>query len=860
VTPHRTLRHTTAIAVIAIIALLATATQQYAVLGANDAEISEEAMKFRALGDKAFNDGIYKLAAEFYEKYKEEAGDNPDAVLDANRCLVATYVRSGNAKKAKSVLDELASTHSEQIKKNPKLKGELKYWNGCVLMAENKLEPALATFAELLKTLPQDSELYFQTLDAAATVRTLLGKWDEAEKTCALLEFAGRNTPWREKAAIKKIVAVIMMGNHDLAKNLIASLKTTQDATPKILGCLILLREGKTKQALAAYNQIRKSARTGDPLWFTVAYALAEVLQKEERWKEALSIMDDAILFANNENDRQKALVSIINDAISSNNLELALKTSKRFLETYPDSFMSNDIRYRLARLQARKDNPEKAIKALTKIIDDPEADIDIKIKAAKEAGKIYLSLKRFDDARKTFGYIRINAPEAKTRGEGAFSMAETLYIQGEYKKAAKEFALTAKEFKSWREKALFKEIKSFMNMKDNHNALKTAAIFLEKFKKSPLAGDVMFLMALAMKNSGDSAGAEKTFGSFAAKHPNNQYAPRALFEEGLLALNRNAESNATNAFTRLVEKYPDHPLVPNALYRRLHAFFWRNLDSEAIADVHLLAAKYPNSPFATHARFKLADYYLKRGNPKRAMEILRSIADTRAEKDKKQAAMALYKIADILFKNSKSDNALSTLDELSEKYPDSPLTANGTFLRGEIRTANDEYEKAIPFFKKAATERPKSMLETAAWGRAGDCYFALGWKSPDGSNYLEAMKFYNKIIDKKNIPDSYLDQALYKLGRCEELLGDKGKAVLKYRKVIYRYDFNTVIGEITAASSPWFAKSAIAAAKIYLEKNTPEAGEAAISIYNTLIKAKVKPQEDFKRKIKEIQDKFKLK
>ena len=841
-------------------AICAAAFSMPQTIDAEDAKPPDDAMKFRALGDKAFNDGIYKLAAEFYEQYKNEVKNDPEGELDAARRLVATYVRSGNAKKAKDILDSIAEKHAERIQQNPRLAGELDYWSANALMAEKKNAAALEILSKLLKSLPQDSELYFQTLDAAATARARLGKWDEAEKTCALLEFAGRHTKWRRKAALKKIVAVIMMGNHELARSLIASLKKTGDAAPEILGCLILLREGKTKQALDAYKKIRKSARTADPLWFAVAYALAEILAKEEKWEETLSILDDALLFADNEQDRQKSLVSTINAAIASNNVDLAIKTSQRFLKTYPDSFMSNDIRYRLARLQARKDNPEKALKGLTTIVGDKSADIDIKIKAAKEAGKIYVSLKRFEEARKTFAYIRENAPEAKDRGEGAFNMAETLYIQGKYKEAAKEFAETAAEFKDWREKASFKRIKALMNAGDNENAMKTAKSFLRAFTQSPLKGDAMFLLALALKNAGDNENAEKTFAEFAAKYPNNQYAPRALFEEALLALDRNACDDAVKALAELVDRHPDSPLVPNALYRRANAFFWRKLDAEAIADVHLLSAKYPKSKFTTHALFTLADYYLERGDSKRAIEILRSLAKSRADNDKNAAAMALYKIADALFKKSEGAKAREVLDELSEKYPDSPLAADRTFLRGEIMTADDEYEKAIPFFQKAAAERPGSLLETAAWGRAGDCYLALGWKAPDGSNYLEAMKFYGKIIDKKTVPDSYLDQALYKIGRCEELMGDKGKALLKYRKVVYRYDFNSGIGEITAASSPWFAKSAIAAARIYLEKNTPEAGEAAIAIYNTLIKAKVHPGKDFKRKIAEIKNKFKLK
>ncbi len=820
---------------------------------------SKEALKFRALGDKAFKDGIYNLAAEFYERYQKESGNTPSADLDAGKRLVATYVRSGNAKKAKVVLDALFAKHASLISADTKTENELEYWRGCVSMAAGKLKSALATFSKLLKKLPQDSSIYFQTLDAAAAARALLGKWDEAEKTCALLEFAGRNTQWREEAAIRKIIAVIMMGSHQQARQLIAGLKGGGPA-PKLLECLICLREGQYDKALDIYNRTRKDARTADPLWFTIAYSLAEVMDKEGRKKIALSIFDDAVLFADNENDRQRALVSIINTAVASGNTPLAVKTAEKFLKSYPDSFVSNGIRYRLAKLQAKQENPDNALKELQVIISDPTADIEIKIKAAKEAGHILLDLKRFKEASKMFAYMRKNAPDEKTRGEGAFGMATTLYADAKYKEAATMFAKTADEFPSWREMAVFKEMQSLMNAGDYSGALKASTRFLKEFPKSTLAGDVLFFKALAMKNSNNPLGAEKTFAVFADKYPKNKYAARALFEEGGLAMDKGAYDNAIKAFTKLIDRYPDHPLVPNVVYKRLFAFFWKNRDAEAIADIHFLSAKYPNSIYTTHAKFRLAEYYMNHKSPDRAVATLRGIADSRKEKDKVSAALAVYKIADIYFQTSRPEEALKALDELSENFPNSKLVADGTFLRGEIHADQDEYEKAIPFFKKAATERPDSMLETAAWGRVGDCYLALGWKAPDGSNYLEATNFYNKILDKKNVPESYIEQALYKIGRCEELIGDKGKAILKYRSVVYRRDLNNEIGGITATSSPWFAKAAIAAARLYNEKNTPEAGEAAIAIYNTLIKAGVNPADDFKRKIKDIRERFKLK
>ena len=200
------------------------------------------------------------------------------------------------------------------------------------------------------------------------------------------------------------------------------------------------------------------------------------------------------------------------------------------------------------------------------------------------------------------------------------------------------------------------------------------------------------------------------------------------------------------------------------------------------------------------------------------------------------------------------------SLNELSEKYPESDIVNDGLFLRGDIHIKQSEYEKAIPFFKKAAANRPKSLLEIASWGRIGDSYLALGWKTPDGTNYLNATTFYDKILATKNIPAQYRDQAIYKLGRCEELLGDKGKALSKFHEAIYNYELDVEADKLIAKSSKWFTKSTLAAARLYLDKNTPEAADAAVVLYKTLITLGIQPIDDFKKKIIEINNKYKLK
>ena len=151
----------------------------------------------RLLGDQAFKDGVYDLAAKFYEEYKSKSAGDTDAVIDACKCLIAVYVRSGNSRKARDEFNYLTTKFAERIAGRPELRRELAYWDGTILMEAGSPGKAVKVFKNLLKTIPQNeqkSAFYYRTLDALGTAYARSLQWAEAEKTYALLEFAERRT------------------------------------------------------------------------------------------------------------------------------------------------------------------------------------------------------------------------------------------------------------------------------------------------------------------------------------------------------------------------------------------------------------------------------------------------------------------------------------------------------------------------------------------------------------------------------------------------------------------------------------------------------------------------------------------
>lgn len=828
-------------------------------LNNEDTEKPPKVYRTRQLGDKAFNDGLYELAAKFYATYQREAAGDPSAQIDAAECLIAAYIRSGNALSASKVFNKLTSTFAARISKNENLRNRLSYWDGNIQMCGGDLKKAAESFTQLLNTITQNTELYFQTLDALGSAQARSLHWDKAEKTYALLEFAGKNTKWQKIATRKRLLALLMSGNYTRARVVIRSMPDKNSLYVKIIENLILIKELKFKDAEEMYKKIRKSADSPDPLWYMLSSSLAKAYLTQKDYDNALLILNDSVLFAPSEFDRQQALVSIINTAVAAGNIKAAASTAEKFLKSYPESFISNDIRLRLANLYADDSKTEDALQVYETVINDKNANLALKLKSARAAAHIFISQKRYSEAKDKFAYISKTAKDKKTQGEGDFWIAELLYIQSKYKEAAAAFELVAANYKDWQEKAMFKQIQSLMNTNAYSDTTHKIQQFLKAKPNSEYVPDAAFLYALALKNDHKYHDAEMQFSKFAEKYPDNDYAPRALFEEGNLALNHGKESDAITAYTELIKRYPNHSLIPNTLYRRMYVSFLNSANDVAINDAESLFVKFPKSKYTIYSGFRLADYYVEKKDFDKAVNTLNRMLKKYSDDDS-LAPKILYEIANARFIEDKDDDALKVLDELSEKYPNSDIVNDGLFLRGDIMSKKSEYEKAIPFFKKAAANRPGSFLETACWGRIGDSYFALGWKTPDGTNYLKASDFFNKILTKKEISNHYRDQALYKLGRCEEQLGDKGKALSKFHEAIYNYELDLEKDKVTAKSSKWFVKSALAAARIYLNKETPEAAEAAIVLYKTLIKLGVPPVEDYKKKIIEINEKYKLK
>lgn len=810
----------------------------------------------RQIGDKAFNDGYYSLAAKFYNQYKNEALEDPVALKDAYFCLFAAYVRSRDAKSARQDFEEFNAKFANEMATSKDFSQKADYWNANILILEGEPDRAIEAFSQILKNAPDISDIYAESLSGIAAVWVGKLNWDEADKAYVKLETVGKGTKWADYARKQRILVAIYKGDMEKARSML-NVVEPKNATDSLLTVFLLVKDGKISEAEDLYKKTRIQAQGADSLWFITSFAIANAHLERKELKSALVYQKDAEFFAENEADKEKILLQIINSQALSGNYEAALESCQKFMRNFPDSENLSKVRLQMARICFPLKKQQDAVNIYKEMLASPKIDIATKLSAAKEAGQVFISEKLYNEAREKFNYVVDNATDANRKYEARIQLADIMCLEKKFAEAAAEFERISEENPASRETALLRQANAVFSMKDYQRSFVLLGSYMKEFNKGHNYQNAYFLYGMTLEKLRKFEDALEVFADFAKRFPNHEEAPRAFFEMGNIGFDSGNYKAAEENYTKIVETYPKDEMAPNALYKRLYSHFLAGDEASAAKDLEALRKNYSDSLFTVEGMFWQADFLRDGGKFDKAEAVLQEIAAKYASVPS-VAAEAVYECAYISSKAGKNDKAVKYLDELSEKFPNESIVSEGFMLRGDILSDSNEFEKAIPFYTKAIERRPGSNLETACLGRLGDCYFSIAWKTTDNSNTMTASEYFKKILAKNNIPLNFRDQAIFKLAKCDEMIGDKGSALARYREIIYGYQADTDKGEIR--DPVWLVKAAQAAARIYLEKETPEAAEAAVSIYKKLVALNIEPKEDYNKMIREIRGKYKLK
>ena len=819
----------------------------------------------RLLGNEAFDSSLYDVAMNYYKRYlKDSIGDTP-ANRDAYFCLIATCLRAENIKEANNLINELESKYQSTFDKNPEEKRKLDFWQAEILLSEEKFADAEKIFTEILN----DKDFSFDEITSSSYIGLGISQirqkhWTEAKKTFTELNKLAKDDTTREIVNQQLVLINISLGKIDEAKKIIKDNPINKKENKEYLTLLeiyTLIADKKLEEAQKEYNSLRKVVAHPDTLWYIVSLSFAQAYIDNEDYTTALPLLEDACVLAPELFDKQQAMLIQINTQIKAGENKSAAEDAEIFLKNYPNSDEKEDILLTLITLLSKDEKYEKAISIATEYFSEDPIPSTKKLQIATVLGGIYLKTEDYKNAEEAFNYVVKNSLTEQEEGEGKYWLAEAELLQKKYTEAIESFTTLANAYPSWKEESKYKLALIYMQMKDYKKSADSFKSLIEKYPESKLQPSPKFLYANVLQELGENKEAIEHYLSFAKKQPENENAAKAYFESGCLSLKNNDFESAIEYFSIIRERYKDSPQLPDTLYNLSYAYYLNRDTENYIKSTQDLVNEFPETDYSIQSLFFLADFYMNKENDyEKAMQEL-SVLQEKYTDNPLILSKVLYEKAYLANKDGDNKAALNYLEQLTTDYPDSTSLGECFYLKGDILSEEGDYDKAIQYYLDASTSAEKANnfgLKIASWGRLADSYFATLNYTDDQSLALNsAIKYYEKILDEKNISDFIKVQTLYKIGKCYELAKNNEKAINYYHEAVFGSILYAKEGR--NPSIEWFTKAGIALAKILQHENTASGAEKAINVYNILIKYNIQPVEDFKLRINELSKKYNL-
>ncbi len=242
----------------------------------------------------------------------------------------------------------------------------------------------------------------------------------------------------------------------------------------------------------------------------------------------------------------------------------------------------------------------------------------------------------------------------------------------------------------------------------------------------------------------------------------------------------------AISALELFVAERPQDGKAPDALLRLGRSHQASGQFDKAISIFQRNQFRYPQSLAASQSGVPLAQAYIAKGPQSygKAEATLKAVVEDNPliTPDAMEFRQALFELAQLYYRTNRYEEAVSRLEELTQRYPKDDRMGQLVFLMA------DSYRKSAALLTEArlASSNPKDT------GNAADQAEAAAAKN---DRLTKAMKLYDQVIDmyRQSPPTEELDKLYHKLSHfyradCHYDLGDFQEAIKLYDAATLRY------------------------------------------------------------------------
>lgn len=336
---------------------------------------------------------------------------------------------------------------------------------------------------------------------------------------------------------------------------------------------------------------------------------------------------------------------------------------------------------------------------------------------------------------------------------------------------------------------------------------------------------------------------------SIAQRYPSSNLIADANMEIANTYLASENYQAAINPLNTVLKNKDDESLKPQAYLKLGISYYNAHNNDEALNNFRQLISKYPNSQESEDAIDYVRNIFIENQRPADFVTFMRQNGK---EVSYSEEDSLTYVSANLSYTNRSYDNALKSLQEYLNKFPDGRYSIDANYQVGEILNTRKDFTNAITYYQNVAAKAPNKFAEASVLQAARISYFEL-------KNYKQAEQFFDKLKGLATTQENKLEsmrgllRSQYKLNEwteatanAQDLLQQKGIAtddkMMANMVVAKNYQNNNQLTEAADAyknvvglgKSEYAAEARYRIAEILFTQNKlPEAEKAAFDVIN---------------------------
>lgn len=527
----------------------------------------------------------------------------------------------------------------------------------------------------------------------------------------------------------------------------------------------VAAKAGKSEEAVSYYNQLINSQ---SPLAQNAYYQLGNAYLQTNKKQEALSAYKNAAEMKYDAKLQQLALEQYAKLSYDIGNpFETAPKVIQRYIDKYPNSPKSSEMKKLLVKSYLYSGNYQETLNVLKKMDSKTPETNKIEQDVAYLLGTEEFNKGNYDAAEQYFKQslqYNLNKDFAK---KARYWLGQTYYQKSDYRSAIIEYLklenetaenfpereqldydlgyayFKNKNFESAQEH--FKEYLRFprpefkadaeLRLADTYYADNKLNEAIDIYNKAEGAADyVLFQKSMALGFKGDTVAKIAELKKLISSYPNSDYKDDAQYEIGTAYSANDDFANSNSYFDQVIKSSSDKDLVANAQIYRAQNYIEQNQIDKALTELKQLGTQYKNSAYADKIVAASRPAFVKNGDVAGYENFAKSLGVNISSTEKDQLNLTL---AQDSYAKKDFTKAITYYEKYLANDPTGSNFYQAQYELGESYYQTKNLNKALLILQNVADFQNDYQQDSQV--RLAQIYINQG-KSADAQKYLEAV------------------------------------------------------------------------------------------------------------------------